>query len=88
MQTRRSLFWIFAASLMFYVYTKKNIVVDTPVGRQEIINQTKTLEEAPSLSVNQEKIIQNVKLEEADSDSFPAITPFKCVSTAKLYRGR
>ena len=30
---------------------------------------------------------QSVKLEVAESESFPPITPFKCVSTAKLYRG-
>ena len=41
-------------SLMFYVFTKKNIIVETPVREQEIFNQTKTLEEA-GFSVNQGK---------------------------------
>ena len=55
-QIKRCLCWILGVSLLFYFFTKKDIV-DIPVDRQEIINQSKTGQETRlALSVNEENI--------------------------------
>ena len=62
MQTRRYLGWILGVSFMFYVYTQKNVVVEVPVNRQEIIND-KTLEDAShDISINKENIYSDLNL--------------------------
>ena len=55
-QIKRCLCWILGVSLLFYFFTKKDIV-DIPVDRQEIINQSKTGQETRlALSVNEENM--------------------------------
>ena len=62
MQTRRYLGWILGVSFMFYVYTQKNVVVEVPVNRQEIIND-KALEDAShDISINKENIYSDLNL--------------------------
>ena len=62
LQTRRYLGWILGVSFMFYVYTQKNVVVEVPVNRQEIIND-KTLEDAShDISINKENIYSDLNL--------------------------
>ena len=62
LQTRRYLGWILGVSFLFYVYTQKNVVVEVPVNRQEIIND-KTLEDAShDISINKENIYSDLNL--------------------------
>ena len=62
LQTRRYLGWILGVSFMFYFYTQKNVVVEVPVNRQEIIND-KTLEDAShDISINKENIYSDLNL--------------------------
>ena len=62
LQTRRYLGWILGVSFMFYVYTQKNVVVEVPVNRQEIIND-KALEDAShDISINKENIYSDLNL--------------------------
>ena len=78
LQIKRCLCWILGVSLLFYFFTKKDIV-EIPVDRQEIINQSKTGQETNlALSVNEESV-------NFEYDNFILITYYLYYLTESLH---